>query len=97
MIREGPLSFADLGMRKETGEKPLLVPEEEVSYKPCPNVTSNHIQRVLKITKGKVECKIGAAKLLGINPGTLSIVCENLEFRLGGIIDPHFSPEICYS
>lgn len=32
---------------------------------------SYHIRRMLKMTKGKINGPDGAAKLLGINPGTL--------------------------
>jgi hydrogenase-4 transcriptional activator len=65
-----PLTFDDLtgGKRDErisirggTQDTPLKLDE----------VVSQHIRRVLEMTKGKVHGKGGAAEVLGINPSTL--------------------------
>jgi transcriptional regulator with GAF, ATPase, and Fis domain len=65
-----PLTFADL-----TGEKR----DERISIPggtqdrllKLDEVMSQHIRRVLEMTKGKVHGKGGAAEVLGINPSTL--------------------------
>ncbi len=68
--REGPLSFADLRPKEES--KTAQVPEsDEATLYNLDQVTTNHINRVLQVTNGRVEGKDGAAELLGINPGTL--------------------------
>ena len=65
-----PLTFDDLTegkpdesgfIRGETQDAPLRLDE----------AMSQHIRRVLEMTKGKVHGKGGAAELLGINPSTL--------------------------
>ena len=43
----------------------------------------HHIQKVLKITKGKVHGPGGAAELLGVNPSTLRNKMNKLEIRYG--------------
>jgi len=68
--REGPLSFSDLHPQEQSEILPVATSDEMDLYN-LNQVTINHIRRVLKITKGKVEGKDGAAELLGINPGTL--------------------------
>ena len=66
--REGPLSFSELNSEEENGKSSVLVHEDSYDLD---QVISNHIRNVLRIANGKVEGKEGAAKLLGINPGTL--------------------------
>ena len=68
--REGPLSFSELGPREIPETVPVFSSGENESYN-LDQVTSGHISKVLKITKGRVEGEKGAAELLGINPGTL--------------------------
>jgi DNA-binding NtrC family response regulator len=57
------------------GEKPNESPSTLSGNQDTPfklnEVMSQHIRRVLEMTKGKVHGKGGAAELLGINPSTL--------------------------
>lgn len=66
----GPLTFDHLvpGQRKD---KALTLEVPENGPLNLDEVTSMHIQQVLKMTKGKVHGLGGAAELLGINPSTL--------------------------
>ena len=68
--REGPLSFADLRPKEEFEAVPMPASGETDLFN-LDQVTSNHINRVLQHTRGRVEGKDGAAELLGLNPGTL--------------------------
>jgi transcriptional regulator with GAF, ATPase, and Fis domain len=68
--REEPLSFSELGPKEEFEMVTVLTSGEKESYN-LDQVTADHIRRVLKITKGRVEGEKGASDLLGINPGTL--------------------------
>ena len=68
--REGPLSFTELGTSEEPETIQVSFSGEPETYNLDKN-TADHIRKVLKITKGRIEGKEGAAKLLGINPGTL--------------------------
>jgi transcriptional regulator with GAF, ATPase, and Fis domain len=43
----------------------------------------NHIQKVLKITKGKIHGPGGAAEVLGVNPSTLRNRMNKLEISYG--------------
>jgi formate hydrogenlyase transcriptional activator len=65
-----PLTFDDLA-----GKNPKDTPQIHTEAQDAPlkldEVTSQHIRRVLDITKGKVHGKGGAAEVLGINPSTL--------------------------
>jgi transcriptional regulator with GAF, ATPase, and Fis domain len=65
-----PLSFDDLAVGKPNGRSPIHVEAQDSPLK-LDEVTSQHIRRVLEITKGKVHGKGGAAEVLGINPSTL--------------------------
>ena len=68
--REEPLSFAELGPKKELEVTPVSASEDMESFD-LDQVTADHIRRVLMVTNGRVEGEKGAADLLGINPGTL--------------------------
>jgi len=46
-------------------------------------VNAQHIRKVLQITSGRMEGKEGAAKLLGINPGTFRHRMKKLGIPLG--------------
>jgi transcriptional regulator with GAF, ATPase, and Fis domain len=65
-----PLTFDDL-----TGGKPhesgLIRGETQDTPLKLDEAMSQHIRRVLEMTKGKVHGKGGAAEVLGINPSTL--------------------------
>ncbi|MBT8334467.1 MAG: sigma 54-interacting transcriptional regulator, partial [Deltaproteobacteria bacterium] len=80
--RQGPLSFADIGLKKEKKEAKSYVSEIDGSYN-LDQVTSAHIRRVLQITNGRVEGNKGAADLLGINPGTLRHRMRKLGIAFG--------------
>jgi transcriptional regulator with GAF, ATPase, and Fis domain len=80
--REEPLSFAELGSKVETEAVPVFASEDTKSLN-LDRVTTDHIRRVLKITKGRVEGKNGAADLLGINPGTLRHRMRKLGISFG--------------
>ncbi len=70
LSRGNPLTFSDLNPEiAKKADFPL-----EVAKSPSMNldrVISKHISVVLELVNGKVEGKNGAAKILGINPGTL--------------------------
>ncbi|MBE9520976.1 MAG: sigma 54-interacting transcriptional regulator [Proteobacteria bacterium] len=80
--REEPLSFAELGPKKELEVTPVSASEDMESFD-LDQVTADHIRRVLKITNGRVEGKKGAAELLGINPGTLRHRMRKLGISFG--------------
>jgi transcriptional regulator with GAF, ATPase, and Fis domain len=62
------ISFFDL---KKTGEIQKDAKISDNSFKTLDDVITGHIRQALEITKGKIEGKDGAAKLLGLNPSTL--------------------------
>jgi transcriptional regulator with GAF, ATPase, and Fis domain len=65
-----PLSFDDLAEGKPKNASQIHVGPQDAPLK-LDEVTSQHIRRVLEMTKGKVHGKGGAAEVLGINPSTL--------------------------
>jgi transcriptional regulator with GAF, ATPase, and Fis domain len=65
-----PLSFDDLAGGKSNDRSLIQVEPQDAPLK-LDEVTSQHIRRVLEMTKGKVHGKGGAAEMLGINPSTL--------------------------
>ncbi|MDX2434407.1 MAG: sigma 54-interacting transcriptional regulator [Desulfobacterales bacterium] len=68
--REEPLSFAELVPKEKSEMVSVFVSKDNESCN-LDQVTTNHIRKVLEITRGRVEGEKGAADLLGINPGTL--------------------------
>jgi DNA-binding NtrC family response regulator len=64
------LSFDDLAVVKSKEGTQTYVEAQDTPLK-LDEITSQHIRRVLEMTKGKVHGKGGAAELLGINPSTL--------------------------
>ena len=80
--REEPLSFSELGPQKESEMTPIYVPENMESYD-LDRATTDHIRRVLKVTRGRIEGEGGAADLLGINPGTLRGRMRKLSISFG--------------
>ena len=70
LSKGAPLTFDDL-----TGGKPggstLRSGVTQGAPLPLDEAMSQHIRRVLEMTKGKVHGKRGAAEVLGINPSTL--------------------------
>jgi DNA-binding NtrC family response regulator len=63
------LAFDDLAGGKP--DRSLIHVEAQGAPLKLDKVTSQHIRRVLEMTKGKVHGKGGAAEVLGINPSTL--------------------------
>jgi len=80
--RKGPLSFGCLGSQDvPTGPADSVsVPLDSYNLD---QITADHIRRVLKKMNGKVEGQKGAAKLLGINPGTLRHRMRKLGISFG--------------
>jgi DNA-binding NtrC family response regulator len=65
-----PLTFDDLAGGKPRDASQIHIEPQDAPLK-LDEVTSQHIRRVLEMTKGKVHGKGGAAEVLGINPSTL--------------------------
>jgi len=65
-----PLTFGDLAGGKAKAASQIHVETQDAPLK-LDEVASQHIRRVLEMTKGKVHGKGGAAEVLGINPSTL--------------------------
>jgi transcriptional regulator with GAF, ATPase, and Fis domain len=65
-----PLTFGDLAGGKPEDASLIHIEAKDAPLK-LDEVTSQHIRRVLEMTKGKVHGKRGAAEVLGINPSTL--------------------------
>ena len=77
-----PIDFAELSMQKEKAGNPATDILEDRSYN-LEFVLSQHINRVLKVTRGKVGGDQGAATLLGINPSTLRHKMRKLGITFG--------------
>jgi formate hydrogenlyase transcriptional activator len=68
--RDGPLMFNQIV--PTTQKAPLATgPDHENEIFNLDEVISRHIQKVLKMTSGRVHGRDGAAALMGINPSTL--------------------------
>ena len=52
------------------------------------NVIIQHIQKVLRLTKGKIHGPGGAAELLGVNPSTLRNRMNKLGICYGRYLSP---------
>jgi len=68
--KNGPLMFDHLVPLSQGHEASLFHAQENEPLK-LDQVVSRHIQQVLKMTRGKVHGRGGAAELLGVNPSTL--------------------------
>ena len=68
--KDGPLRF-DRFITVRQEDKPPALSAHEREPLNLDEVISSHIQRVLKMTDGKVHGPGGAAELMGINPSTL--------------------------
>ena len=77
-----PLSFDDLIGEKPDERAMIRVETQGVPLK-LGEAMSQHIRRVLEITKGKVHGRGGAAEVLGINPSTLRNRMNQLGIRYG--------------
>jgi transcriptional regulator with GAF, ATPase, and Fis domain len=80
--RQGPLYFHTMQATSPDAKTvvPLLI---ETQIAPLNEVVSEHILRTLKIAKGKVNGKDGAAALLGVHPNTLRNRMAKLGIKFG--------------
>jgi len=80
--RGKPMEFNDLG-----SESIMTAPEHDAPPVKgsllLDNIISNHIQKVLELTKGKVGGDGGAAERMGINPATLRHKMRKLDIAFG--------------
>ena len=78
---QGPLTFDGLG-----AQTPQSAPPTEISPPDSYNLDetiAHHINRVLQITKGRINGPDGAAELLGVNPSTLRNRMKKLSIEYG--------------
>src|SRR5512139_689411 len=80
--KNGPLRFDHLIPMPGEPEVPSTSPRDNESLK-LDEVVSSHIQRVLKMAKGKVHGPGGADQVLGINPSTLRARMRHLGIAYG--------------
>ncbi len=80
--KDGPLMFNQV---IQTIEEAIVSPEpiHDNELYNLDEIVSRHIQRVLKITNGRVHGKGGAAELMGINPSTLRNRMDKLGIQYG--------------
>ncbi len=80
--KKGPLSFDPLIPPAKDGEVRVLHAQMNQPFK-LDEVVSNHIRRILEMTKGKVHGPGGAAGMLGINSSTLRYKMNQLGIAYG--------------
>ncbi len=80
--RGEPLGFDDIGT-SFSRQPPLVPPETGQQPLDLDAVTARHIQRVLKMTDGKIHGPGGAAALLGVNASTLRNRMNKLGIAFG--------------
>jgi len=80
--RGKPLSFYDFGLNSKPKTGSSLDPSLQ-DFPLLDTIVSDHIQKALQISKGKVEGKGGGAELLGINHGTLRHRMRKLGISFG--------------
>jgi len=68
--RSSPLRFDDLGFSPVELSTMAASPAKEITLE-LDTLIKNHIQRVLKLTGGKIHGPGGAGEVLGVNPDTL--------------------------
>ena len=78
---QGPLTFENLGTKRQKPADPTEVPSVQ-SYN-LDEMIAQHINRVLRISKGRINGRDGAAELLGINPSTLRNRMKRLGINYG--------------
>jgi transcriptional regulator with GAF, ATPase, and Fis domain len=77
---DNPLRFDELGLSSIESTKTIAdVPAEETLE--LDTIIKNHIQHVLKLTKGKIHGPGGAGEVLGVNPDTLRYRMKKLGIR----------------
>ncbi len=75
--KKGLLTFDLFNLRQNTAEEQF--PSGSKEYLPTiDELISSHIQRVLKLTKGRIEGERGASEILGMNPSTLRFRMKKL-------------------
>jgi len=82
--RKGPLLF-DVLVSPEVNDgiqAPIETSDEHASLK-LDEAMASHIRKVLKMAKGKIHGRGGAAELLGINPSTLRWRLDRLGIEFG--------------
>jgi transcriptional regulator with GAF, ATPase, and Fis domain len=77
-----PLSFKYFSF-PEKGQEKRALPETEHELFRLDEAVSQHIQRTLRLSKGKIYGADGAAQLLGINPNTLRSKMKKLGIPFG--------------
>ena len=80
--KNGPLTFDHLVPLSQEHEASVIQDQKNEPLK-LDEVVSRHIQRVLKMAKGRVHGPGGAAELLGINPRTLRYRMSQLGIPYG--------------
>ena len=68
--RGNPLQFDDLGLSAVQPANPTVDSHKNETLE-LDALIKCHIQRVLKLTKGKIHGPGGAGEMLGVNPDTL--------------------------
>ncbi len=83
ILNQGPpLTFSDL--HSSIYQKIKTTPDRsETEELNLDQTIKKHINKVLLISKGRIEGKNGAAKILGVNPGTLRHRMRKLGIRFG--------------
>jgi transcriptional regulator with GAF, ATPase, and Fis domain len=76
------LRFDELGRRREQAAQ-LLAETPEDAVVELDRVVANHIEKVLRMTDGKIHGPGGAGELLGVNPNTLRTRMRKLGIRFG--------------
>ena len=79
--REGPISFEGLHAPPDPPTSQAEYPQDDTLE--LDQMIINHIKRVMKKTRGKVEGKGGAAELLGVNPRTLQSRMRKMKIPFG--------------
>ena len=86
MSKGEPLSFSDflkVPTRSNESEKDSFLDMEDSDSLKMDVQASRHINRILKMTKGNVGGKNGAARLLGLHPNTLRHRMQSLGIPFG--------------
>jgi DNA-binding NtrC family response regulator len=68
--KDHPLTFDDIVWAND-GESKVDTTFSKDEFLSLDIVNARHIKKALKMTKGKIHGKTGAAELLGLNPSTL--------------------------
>lgn len=80
--REGPLTFDELGIPESRQQRPAPAMRPGAAWS-LDAVVADHIRSALEKTGGRIEGDKGAARLLGMNPGTLRYRMKKLGIPFG--------------